>query len=61
VLTSKRVEGEVEYNNLEVRRSPDRRKESRRTFCSRPIQMHRCDTKNTPEEFQHRFAGGRLA
>ena len=62
MLTGKRVESEVEYNTGEFAEIQTVGMEGiERALLLETIQIRRCDTKNTSEEFQQRFAVGRLA
>jgi len=59
MLTSKRVEGKVDYNDgsfAEVATHGIERIET--GLALETIQIHREDTENTPEEFQRRFPVG---
>jgi hypothetical protein len=59
MLTSKRVEGEVEYNDGEFAEVLTFGIEGiDKDLLLETIQLHREDTADTPEEFQHRFAIG---
>jgi len=59
MLTSKRVEGEVEYNDGEFAEIQTIGIEGiEKNRCLETIQIHRGDTENTPEEFQRRFPVG---
>jgi hypothetical protein len=59
MLTRKRVEGEVEYNDGEFAEIQTIGVEGiEKNLCLETIQIHRCDTENTPEEFQRRFPVG---
>jgi hypothetical protein len=60
MITSKRVEGEVQHNDgMYVSKfRPSESKEFEEDLLLRTIQIQRCDTENTPEEFQRRFADG---
>jgi hypothetical protein len=59
MLTGKRVEGEVEYNDGEFAEIQTIGIEGvEKNRCLETIQIHRCDTESTPEEFQRRFSVG---
>jgi len=59
MLASKRVEGEVEYNNGEFAEVQTIGIEGiEKDLLSETTQIHRCDTEDTPEEFQQRFPVG---
>jgi hypothetical protein len=59
MLTSKRVEGQVEYNDGEFAEIQTIGIEGiEKDLWLDTIQIHRDDTDNTPEEFQRRFPVG---
>ena len=59
MLTSKRVEGEVEYNDGEFAEIQTVGIEGiEKNLLLETMQLRRCDTENTPDEFQRRFAVG---
>jgi len=56
MFTSKRVEGEVEYNDGEFAEIQTIGIEGiEKDLWLDTVQIHRVDTENTPEEFQRRF------
>jgi hypothetical protein len=63
MLTSKQVEGQVEYNDGEFAEIQTIGIEGiEKSLLLETIQIHRGDTQDTPEEFRHRFpVGVRLA
>lgn len=59
MLTSKRVEGQVQYNNGAFAEVATHGIEGIETgLALEAIQIHHEDTENTPEEFQRRFPVG---
>ena len=59
MLTSKRVEGEVEYNDGEFAEVLTIGIEGiEQDLLLDTIQIHRCDTQDTPEDFKRRFPVG---
>jgi hypothetical protein len=59
MLTSKRVEGEVDYNDGEFAEIQTIGIEGiEKNRCLETIQIHRCLTENTPDEFRRRFPVG---
>lgn len=59
MLTSKRVEGRVEYNDSEFAEIQLIGIEGiEKNLLLETIQIHRGDTRDTPEEFQRKFPVG---
>jgi hypothetical protein len=59
MLTSKRVEGEVEFNDGEFAEIQTIGIEGiEKDLWLDTVQIHRVDTENTPEEFQRSFRVG---
>ena len=59
MLTSKRVEGQVEYNDGEFAEIQTIGIEGiEKNLLLETIQLHRGDTQDTPEEFRRRFPVG---
>src|ERR1035438_5142731 len=59
MLTSKRVEGRIEYNDGEFAEVQTIGIEGiEKNLLLETIQIHREDTQDTPEEFRHRFQIG---
>jgi hypothetical protein len=59
MLTSKRVEGRIEYNDGEFAEVQTIGIEGiEKNLLLETIQIHREDTQDTPEEFRHRFPVG---
>ena len=59
MLTSKRVEGRVEYNDGEFAEIQTIGIEGiEKNLLLETTQIHRSDTQNTPDEFQRRFPVG---
>jgi hypothetical protein len=59
MVIRKRVEGKVQYNDGDFAEVMTNGIEGiEKNVLLKTIQIHCCDTENTPEEFQHRFPVG---